>query len=49
MQEIRELKETAGIIAMAFVWVLTIIIAVVLVRYSIAIVNEITSVVRQLL
>ena len=46
VQEIREVKEGARRGAIIFVWVLTIIIAAVLIRYSVAIMYEIASWVR---
>ena len=46
VQEIREVKEGARRGAIIFIWVLTVIIAIVLIRYSLAIVYEIASWVR---
>ena len=44
IREIREVKEVVRTLAIIFVWALTVIIAILLIRYSLAVIEEIRAV-----
>jgi hypothetical protein len=46
VQEIRELKEITRTAAIIFIWIITVIIAIVLIRYSFVIIENLFSFVR---
>jgi hypothetical protein len=49
IQEIRQVRQVSRTVAILFVWALTVIIAIVLIRYGFVIIKTMVSSVRELL
>jgi len=49
LQEIREVKEITRTGAIIFIWIVTVIIAIVLIRYSFVIIENLVSFIRMFL